>query len=123
MNGHLRPSCWGNLGDISKASQNNPSLPERRELRPLSSNSHPFCLSLGSGGAPGSGGGKALEEDDSCRPVLEWLVPREHGWNTMRFAIEKRRVKSKYEGNKTGTTQYVCVCVCVCARVCSNEIY
>ena len=52
-----------------------------------------------------------------------------NGWcpgdmgGTTRFAIEKRRVKSKYEGNKTGTTQYVYMCVCECVCICSNEIY
>ena len=41
-----------------------------------------FCLPLGRRGDPGEGAwGKALGEDDACRDILEWLVPRGHGWN------------------------------------------
>ena len=51
-----------------------------------------------------------------------------NGWcpgdmgGTIRFAVEKRRVKSKYEGNNTGTTQYIYMCVCVCVFVAMRSI-
>lgn len=95
MNGHPRPSYWGNLGDISKALKSFFSPREKKAKAIILQLPSILPACLWGGRNPGRGVGKALGKMTPAGMHWNGWCPGDMG-GTIRFKyIEKRRVKSK----------------------------